>query len=281
MSIRKAPVLSWLPHQGWQAAQGSLGPPPAGLAHTCTAPASQNAPCLAPIPAEPDPTSFTALSRASTTCWKEGTHVGGQLPLLSQHGQHSDFTLLSASLSPDTLPAPGRTRWDHGGDGRTPCGTKGMSCSTLVALAWPAGGAAKPKPREAVSFLAAWPAGRGTVWKWELSAAMELPTAALGIARSISCQHKGTCLCKQPVREQQTPWRGGGTTLGNNHLLLSCSSKQGNTALGRQERCGEDLGAVGHCSQGPGSVGMCHVSRDMRSGGCAGVSQGGCGGWLC
>lgn len=107
---------------------------------------------------------------------------------------------------------------------------------------------------------------------------MELPTAALGIARSISCQHKGTCLCKQPVREQQTPWRGGGTTLGNKHLLLSCSSKQGNTALGRQERCGEDLGAVGHCSQGSGSVGMCHVSRDMRSGGCAGVSQGVVGG---
>lgn len=70
---------------------------------------------------------------------------------------------------------------------------------------------------------------------------MELPTAALGIVRCVSCQHKGTCPCKQPVREQQTPWGGDGSVLGNSHLLLSRSSKQGNTALGRQERIWELL----------------------------------------
>lgn len=179
------------------------GPAPAGLAHTCTAPASQNAPCLAPIPAEPDPTSFMVLHCASTTCWKEGRRVGGQLPLLSWRGQHS--TLLSAFLSPDTLPVPGSSRWNCGADGRTPRGSKGMSCSALAVLAQPAGGAAQPKPSKAVSFLAAQSAGRGAGWKWELSAAVELPTAALGIVRCVSCQHKGTCPCKQPVREQQTP----------------------------------------------------------------------------
>lgn len=178
----------------------------------------------------------------------------------------SDFTLLLAPLSPDTLPVPGRTRWDCGGDGRTPCGTKGLSCSAPVALARPAGGAAESKPSEAFSFLAALPAGRGAGWKWELSAAMELPTAALGIARSVSCQHKGTCPCKQPAREQQTPWGADGTVLGNNHLLPSCCSKQGITALGRQERPGEDLGAVGCCSQSPGTVGTCHPNRDTSGG---------------
>lgn len=41
---RKTPVLFWLPHQVWQAAQGSLGPAPAWFAHTCISPASRNAP---------------------------------------------------------------------------------------------------------------------------------------------------------------------------------------------------------------------------------------------
>lgn len=100
-------------------------------------------------------------------------------------------------------------------------GTKMMSCSALAALAQPAGGAAEPRPSEVVSFLAAQSAGRGAAWKWELSAAMELPTAALGIIHCVSCQYKGTCPCKQPVREQQTPWGGDGTVLGNNHLLPS------------------------------------------------------------
>lgn len=113
---------------GLAGSPGIPGPAPARLAHTCTTPASQNTRCLAPIPAEPDPTSSMVLRCASTVCWKEGSRVSGRLPLLSQHGQHSDFTLFSASLSPDTLPIPGRSWWDCGVDSRTPCGTKGMSC---------------------------------------------------------------------------------------------------------------------------------------------------------
>lgn len=92
---------------GLAGSPGIPGPAPAELAHTCTTPASQNAPCLAPIPAEPDPTSLMVLSCASTVCWKESRHMGGQFPLLSQRGQHSGFILFSASLSPDTLPVPG------------------------------------------------------------------------------------------------------------------------------------------------------------------------------
>lgn len=132
---------------------------------------------------------------------------------------------------------------------------------------------------------------KGSRLKKEPSAAAELPAAALGIARRVSCEHKGpmgsgTCPGKQAVlrrgRSKPSPGRGVTTVLGqaawkHSRLLPSYAGEQGKGALGRRERPGEALGAVGSGSQSPGTslaLGTCHLSRDVRRGGCAGFLQG-------
>lgn len=118
--------------------------------------------------------------------------------------------------------------------------------------------------------------------KRELSAA-ELPVAALGIARSVSCKHKALTgpkwVNKQCCGEGAARSVASAPRWEHKCLHLSYAGKQGEQALGGQAvpRAAVPQGALGCSMQSPGTAraqGVCHPCEEVRQGDCVGTVQG-------